>query len=68
MDSDVIRLELDKNTQDSANLRQAAILNVAERHISSQNHLCWIAKFGEDNLKHRRATASRPRRVSVWRL
>jgi len=39
-----------RKQSDSANLRQAAILNFVRSHIWCQNYLCRIAIFAEDIL------------------
>jgi len=43
---------------ESANLRQAVILNFIESRISCRNYVCRIAKFGEDILNPGRAITS----------
>jgi len=37
---------------ESVNLRQDAVVNSVERHISYQNYFCRMAKFGKDVLSH----------------
>jgi len=46
--------EKTRKNPESANLRQAAVLNFVENHISCQNYFCRIPKFGEDILNHGR--------------